>query len=96
MNNGILSRLIAARILKNLKTSFITYDDCFNKNILKYKLKKSDINIIQNIVLSTLRYCKIADQILASLTVKINKKDISYFLIISRITQICYLNFKSY
>tara|TARA_Y100000590_G_scaffold180322_1_gene205515 strand:- start:13634 stop:14914 length:1281 start_codon:yes stop_codon:yes gene_type:complete len=97
MKNGSLTRLLIAKILEKIKTSNIGLDVCFDEYFKQHRLTKPDKNLIYNVVMSTIRHINILDQIFIHYSnKKIFKKDLSYYLIISAITQICFLNFKSY
>ena len=96
MNNGNLTRLIIAKILHKLKNSKTTFEDHFKTYIKNYNINNQNKKMIYSIVLTTMRNIFTIDQILGSYIKKLNKKDLSYYLIISAIAQICFLNYKSY
>jgi len=96
MKNGILTRFIIAKILEKLKKSNITFSECFEKYTETYNLSNSDRKMIHAVVLCTMRNIYTTDQILNKFISKIKKNNFSYYLIISAITQILFLNFKSY
>jgi len=96
MQKGLISRYIIFQILKSLKNEKINFDSIFLKKIKNKKLNSSDIKLIQNVVLTSMRYHLEIDQIIKIYTKKINKNSNSYFLILSGITQIVFLNFKDY
>lgn len=96
MNNGILTRFVIAKILEEIKNSSKNFDECLEKYIVKYSITNENKKIIYNITLTTMRKIFIIDQILNYFITKLNKNNFSYYLIISGVTQICFLNFKSY
>ena len=96
MQKGLITRYIIFQILKSLKNEKINYDSIFLKKIKNRKLISSDINLIQNVVLTSMRYHLEIDQIIKIYTNKINKNSNNYFLILSGIAQIVFLNFKDY
>ena len=96
MQKGLITRYIIFQILKSLKNEKINYDSIFFKKIKNRKLISSDINLIQNVVLTSMRYHLEIDQIIKIYTNKINKNSNNYFLILSGIAQIVFLNFKDY
>jgi 16S rRNA (cytosine967-C5)-methyltransferase len=96
MQKGLISRYIIFQILKSLKNEKINYDSIYLKKIKNKKINSSDIKLIQNVVLTSMRYNLEIDQILKIYVKKINKNSNSYFLILSSIAQIVFLNFKDY
>ena len=96
MQKGLISRYIIFQILKSLRYEKTNYDFVFAKNIKNIELNSSDINLIHNVVLTSMRYNLEIDQIIRIYTKKINKNDNSYFIILSSIAQIVFLNFKDY
>ena len=96
MQKGLISRYIIFQILKSLRYEKINYDFVFAKNIKNIELNSSDINLIHNVVLTSMRYNLEIDQIIRVYTKRINENSNSYFLILSGIAQIVFLNFKDY
>ena len=96
MISGINSRIIIAKILKKIKESKINIDECFENEIKKTDLSINDKKYIYNVVVTTIKNINSIDQILLNFTKKINKKDVSYFFIISAISQIFILKQKEY
>ena len=96
MQKGLVTRYIIFQILKSLKNEKINFDSIFSKKIKNKKVNSSDIKLIQNVVLTSMRYSLEIDQIIRIYTKKINKNSNSYFLILSCIAQIVFLNFKDY
>ena len=94
MQKILISRYIIFQILKSLKNEKINFDSIFLKKIKNKKISSSDIKLIQNVVLTSMRYNLEIDQILKIYVKKINKNSNSYFLILSGIAQIVFLNFK--
>ena len=96
MGKGIETRIIIGKILKKIRETSINLDLCFEKNTENYKLSETDRGFIYNVTIKTIRNANTIEQILENFTNKINKKEIYYFLIISALCQIFYLNLKGY
>ena len=96
MKKGTLTRFIIGNILFKIRKSNLTFNECLEIYTKKYKLSNLDKKFIHNVVLNTLRNINVNEQIIRSYIKKINKNDFSYFLILSAIEQICFLNIKSY
>ena len=64
MQKGLISRYIIFQILKSLKNKKINYDSISLKIIKNKKISSSDIKLIQNVVLTSMRYNLEIDQIL--------------------------------
>jgi len=96
MQKGLISRYIIFQTLKSLKNEKINYNSIFSKLIQNKKISSSDIKLIQNVVLTSMRYNLEINQILKIYVKKNNKNSNSYFLILSSIAQIVFLNFKDY
>ncbi len=96
MQKGLISRYIIFEALKSLKNKKTNYDSIFLKITKNKKISSSDIRLIQNVVLTSMRYHLEIDQILKKYVKKIDKNSNSYFLILSSIAQIVFLNFKDY
>ena len=56
MQKGLITRYIIFQILKLLKNEKINFDSIFLKKIKNKKLNPSDIKLIQNVVLTSMRY----------------------------------------
>ena len=96
MDIGIITRIIISKILKKTKESTISLDECFDIAIKNRNLAIVDKRFVYNVCITTIRNINTIEQILDIFTNKLNKKDISYFLILSSLCQIFYLNQKSY
>ena len=96
MDIGIITRIIISKILKKTKESAISLDECFDMAIKNRVLAIADKRFVYNVCITTIRNINSIEQILDIFTNKVNKKDISYFLILSSLCQIFYLNQKSY
>ena len=96
MKKGILTRIVIAEILYKLKNSDKKFDELLSTYIAKYSFVESDIKMIQSITLTTIRNFNIIIQILDKFIPKINKKNITYYLIISAISQIHVIKLKEY
>ena len=53
MKNGILTRLLVAKILKKIRESSLNFDDCLEKYSKEFKLLKKDKKMIHSICFST-------------------------------------------
>ena len=96
MDIGIITRIIISKILKKTKESAISLDECFDMAIKNRDLAIADKRFVYNVCITTIRNINSIEQILDIFANKVNKKDISYFLILSSLCQIFYLNQKSY
>ena len=72
MQKGIKSRLIIHEILKLIKIRSFDFDKAFIISTKGIDLIESDIKLIQNVVLTTMRYNLEIDQILKIYVKKIN------------------------
>ena len=95
MQKGIKTRLISHQILFDIRENNKNFDQTFNINTLKKKILESDIKMIQNIVLSSMRYHLHIDKIIP-LYAKKKITNNQYILLLSAITQIVFLDFKNY
>ena len=96
MQKGLKSRFIIHEILKSLKNKSLTFDKLFEDYKIKYKLNDSDKKLIHNVVLSSMRYNLTTEQIINKYSKKVKKNSNEYFLLLSSITQIVFLDFKEY
>ncbi len=95
MQKGIQTRRSVHIILCALKNNSDIFEDILNKQIIKYKYSSRDINLIQAVVLESIRY----NNQVKTIVEKYSKKKINedtYILLLSAITQLIYLNFKEY
>ena len=96
MEKGVKSRLIVHEILKLIKIKCYDFDKAFLLSTKNLNLLKADINLIHNVVISSFRYSLITDIIIKEFAKKIKKDSNSYFLLLSSITQIIFLDFKDF
>ena len=94
MQKGIISRLIIDEILISLKNEFTSFDYIFEKKIKNKNISLSDKKSIQNVVFSCMRNFLAINKIINLYVKKINYNSNDYFLILSGIAQIIFLNFK--
>tara|TARA_B110000438_G_C15810382_1_gene649356 strand:+ start:68 stop:1348 length:1281 start_codon:yes stop_codon:yes gene_type:complete len=95
MHAGLESRLIIHNILKMIKIKSISFDEAFyfhTKKILNVKDKK----FIHNTTLTAIRNYLIIEKIIDGLVKSINKESDTFFLLLSAICQINFLNVKEY
>ena len=96
MQKGIISRLIIDEILISLKNEFISFDYIFEKKIKNKNISLSDKKLIQNVVFCCMRNFLAINKIINLYVKKLNYNSNNYFLILSSIAQIIFLNFKDY
>lgn len=80
MQKGLISRYITFQILKSLKNEKINYDSIYLKIIKNKKISSSDIKLIQNVVLTSMRYNLEIDKILKIYVKKLIKTVTVIFL----------------
>ena len=85
-----------AKILKKIRESSLNFDDCLEKYSKEFKLLKKDKKMIHSICFSTMRNIQFINIVIKKLVKKINNNDIGFFLLISAIAQIYYLDYKPY
>ncbi len=95
MQKGIQTRKSVHIILCALKNNSDVFEKILEKQIVKYKYSSKDINLIQAVVLESIRYNNQVRTIIAKYARKKINED-SYILLLSAITQLLYLNFKEY
>ena len=96
MQKGIKTRSIIHNILKLIKSSYVDFDTALYNETKDENLVISDIKLIQNVVLNSLRYHLHVNKIIKKLTKKVKNDSNEYFLLLSAITQIVFLDFKDY
>ena len=96
MNVGINSRLIIHEILKLIRLKSINFDEAFEKAMENSVINQQNKNFIYNVVLTTLRNKILISKIISKLIKKIDKNSGSYFLLMSAICQIMYMNSQSH
>ena len=95
MQKGVQTRRSVHIILCALKNNSDVFEEILNKHIIKYKYSSRDINLIQAVVLESIRYNNQVKTIITKYSKKKINED-SYILLLSAITQLLYLNFKEY
>ena len=95
MQKGIQTRKSVHEILCALKNNSDVFEKILDKQIVKYKYSSKDINLIQAVVLESIRYNNQVKTIIEKYSRKKINED-SYILLLSAITQLLYLNFKEY
>ena len=95
MQKGIQTRKSVHEILCALKNNSDVFEKILDKQIVKYKYSSKDINLIQAVVLESIRYNNQVITIISKYARKKINED-SYILLLSAITQLLYLNFKEY
>lgn len=96
MQKGLQSRFIVHKILILLKSKKISFDHAYSSLTSNKNLKLSDKKLIYTIVLGSMRNCLKVNKIIENYTKKINKNSDQYFLLLSSITQLIFLQFKDY
>ena len=84
------------KFLKLVRNYPLNLDLVFINTINKKKISLSDRNMIKNVVLNSMRYYLIVEEIIKKYTKKIKKFNDSYYLLLSAITQLIILNFKDF
>ena len=96
MDGGIESRVIIHKILKLIKIQSKNFDFAFSKTILSKNLNEQDKKFIYNACLTALRNSPKINNIIKKLVKKINFESDSYFLLLSSINQLLFMNLKEY
>ena len=96
MKKGVKVRLLIHEILKLIKNKSYDFDRALLMKLSGTNIIISDKKLIYNVVLNSLRYYFHIDQIINKLTKKIKKNSDDYFLLLSAITQIVFLDFKDF
>ena len=92
---GVKARLIIHEILYSIKYQNKSFDQIFKLKKESENLKSSDWKLINDVVLSSMRFFLYVNKIINVLSKKKPRKD-QYILLLSSITQLLYLNYKSY
>ena len=95
MLKGVKSRLSIHLILSALKNNVSNYDKLMAKEINQNQYSSRDINLIQTVVLNSLRYNNHIKIIIKKYVDKKVNED-SYLLLLSALTQLIFLDFKDY
>tara|TARA_Y100000590_G_C15730641_1_gene1016897 strand:- start:2637 stop:3920 length:1284 start_codon:yes stop_codon:yes gene_type:complete len=93
---GLNTRLKIHQILKELKTSSLSFDEVFERRINNKKYSLRDKKLIYTVVLNSMRNYIYIDKIINKFSKKNKKINDSYFLLLSAITQLLILNFKEF
>ena len=96
MQKGIKSRLIIHEILISLKKENYNFDLIFEKKTKLKNISSSDKKMIHSVVFCSMRNYSYINRIIKLFVNKINYSSNNYFLILSGIAQIYFLNFKEY
>ena len=96
MDEGIKSRLIIHKILKQIRIKSKNFDEVFDFETSKEVLGSQNKKFIYNATLTTLRKNLIIKKIIKDLVKKINDDSDSYFLLLSALSQMLFLNIKDY
>ena len=96
MQEGLKTRFTIHQILKELKTSNLSFDEVFERKIKNKKFHINDKKFIYTVVLNAMRNYIYVDEIISKFSKKNNTKSNSYFLLLSAITQILILDFKDF
>ena len=91
MQEGLKTRFTIHQILKELKTSNLSFDEVFERKIKNKKFHINDKKFIYTVVLNAMRNSIYVDEIISKFSKKNNTKSNSYFLLLSAITQILIL-----
>ena len=96
MEKGILSRLIIDEILISLRNDTYNFDHLFEIKIKNKKITLSDKKLIQNVVFCSMRNFFSINRIIKLYVKKLDYKSDNYFLLLSAISQLIFLDFKEY
>ena len=97
MQEGLYTRYVIHEVLKMLKMHSLGFEDALQKKLSNNKyISKSDYKMIQNVVLTSMRYSFYIDKIIKKYSKKIDKSSDSYYLLLSSITQLVILKFDDY
>ena len=96
MDEGIESRIIIHEILKSIKLKSLRFDNIFLNKTYNTKLSPNSKRFIHNAVLTSLRNFILINKIIKKLVRKIDFNSDAYFLLLSSICQIIFLNIKEY
>ena len=96
MKKGILSRLIIDEILISLRNYTYNFDHLFEIKIKNKKITLSDKKLIQNVVFCSMRNFFSINRIIKLYVKKLDYKSDNYFLLLSAISQLIFLDFKEY
>tara|TARA_Y100000590_G_scaffold470254_1_gene663106 strand:- start:1332 stop:2606 length:1275 start_codon:yes stop_codon:yes gene_type:complete len=96
VQEGLETRLIIHKTLKELKVSNLGFDEVFEKEISITKFSTRDKKFIYSVVLSAMRNYMNIDIIIKKFTKNVKKSKDTYFLLLSSITQLLVLNYKEF
>ena len=96
MDDGIESRLIIHKILKQIRLKSKNFNEAFDFETSKKKISTQNKKFIYNATLTTLRKNLVIKKIIKDLVKKIDYDSDSYILLLSSFSQILFLNIKDY
>ena len=96
MQEGLQTRFTIHQILKELKSSNLSFDEVYRKKTINKNFSKSDKGFIHNVVLNSMRNYLYINKIIYKFSKKRTKPNDSYFLLLSAITQLLILGFKDF
>ena len=96
MQPGIKTRYIIYKVLKTIKMKSLKFDDAYLRESNNYNFSQSDRNLIQNVVLNSMRNYILLNEIIKKFSKKTKVNSDTYFLLLGAITQILLLNFKDF
>ena len=92
---GIKARFVIHEILYAIKYKNRSFEEIFEEKKNKENLKLSDLKLIHDVVLNSMRLSLFINKIIKLYSKKKPKKN-QYILLLSGITQLIYLNYKNY
>ena len=92
---GVHARYIIHEILYAIKYQNINFDQIYERKKKERKLKASDYNLINDVVLSSMRLFLYVNKIIDIYSKKKPKKH-QYILLLSSVTQLVFLNYQNY
>ena len=96
MQKGLNTRYTIYEILKILKNYPVNFEQVFLEKIKYNKFSKSDLKMIQNVVLNSMRHHLLINTIIKKFTKNIKFSSNIYYLLLSSITQLIVLDFKEF
>ena len=96
MQEGLQTRFTIHQILRELKTSNLSFDEVFEKKIKNKGFSISDKRFIYTVVLNAMRNYIYIDKIISKFSKKRKELNDTYFLLLSAVTQLLILDFKDF
>ena len=96
MQEGLQTRFTIHQILRELKTSNLSFDEVFEKKIKNKGFSISDKRFIYTVVLNAMRNYIYIDKIITKFSKKRKELNDTYFLLLSAVTQLLILDFKDF